>query len=70
MGKFLLGCPSNLIIVKILFYALPLKVKFILICEIRINQLKTDKENGIGEEDESEVSLKKSLHLHILIDNS
>ena len=28
--------------------------------EIRINQLKTDKENGDGEEDESEVSLKKS----------
>ena len=28
--------------------------------QIRINQLKTDKENGEGEEDESEVSLKKS----------
>ena len=56
MGKFLLVCPSNHS--KNSFLCTPLKVKFILKCEIRINQLKTDKENGIGEEDESEVSVK------------
>ena len=52
---------------KILLFAL-LFIRSCLTYEIRINQLKTDKENGEGEEeDESEVSFKKYLyHTYLL----
>ena len=52
---------------RILLFAL-LFIRSCLTYEIRINQLKTDKENGEGEEeDESEVSFKKYFY-HILND--